>query len=40
VNVPSLLAACGVMVLSALVASAVPAGKAANVEPMRALRME
>lgn len=40
VNVPSLLAACGVMVLSALVASVVPAGKAANVEPMRALRME
>ena len=40
VNVPTLLAACGVMVLSALVASAVPAGKAANVEPMRALRME
>lgn len=40
VNVPSLLAACAVMVLSALVASAVPAGKAANVEPMKALRME
>lgn len=40
VNVPSLLVACGVMVLSAIVASAVPAGKAANVEPMQALRME
>lgn len=40
INVPTLMGACAVMVLSALLASALPARKAASVEPMQALRME
>lgn len=40
INVTALLVACGVMIVSALVASVVPAAKAASVEPMTALRME
>ena len=40
INGTSLAVACGVMVLSALVASIVPARRAASVEPMQALRSE
>jgi predicted permease len=39
-NVTTLVAACGVLVVSALVASAFPARRAASVEPMEALRAE
>ena len=40
INAPSLLVACGVMALSAVVASIVPARRAASVDPMQALRTE
>lgn len=40
VNVPTLLTACAVLALSAVIASLVPARRAAGVEPMQALRTE
>ncbi len=39
-DVRTLLVACAVLALSALVASAVPARRASTVEPMQALRTE
>jgi ABC-type antimicrobial peptide transport system permease subunit len=39
-NVGTLLGACGVLALSALIASAMPARMASSVEPMQALRTE
>jgi len=35
-----ILAACAALILSALIASAVPARRASSVEPMQALRSE
>lgn len=40
VNAPTLLTACAVLALSAVIASLVPARRAAGVEPMEALRTE
>ena len=39
-DIRTILAACGVLILSALLASVLPARRASTVEPMQALRTE